>query len=81
VNRSLWSVVTIPDDRYPGRRPVRIFLSRPDCEKVIEALKEAKPVANEFSLEAFPVPPIIALRLIADADAFVIHGPNEVFDL
>ena len=80
VNRSLGSVVTIPDNRYPGRRPVRVFLSRSDCEKVIERLKEAKPLASEFSLEAFPVPLIIAVRLIADADAFVIHGPNEVFD-
>jgi hypothetical protein len=59
---------------------VRFFLSRSDCESVIGELKKFHPEGKDYSLEPFEVPLIIGLRLIADADAFVIHGPNEVFD-
>jgi hypothetical protein len=43
-------------------------------------LKASNSEARQQSLEAFPVPLVIALRLIAAADSFVIHGPNELFE-
>jgi len=40
--------LTIPDHRFPGRRPVRFFMSREDAERLLtEVLKTNPSLAGE----------------------------------
>lgn len=79
VYRSVPSIVTIPDPTYPGRKPVRFFMSKSDCERVIQELWQVHP-EDCGALAALKVPLILGMRLVADADSFVVHSPNEVFN-
>jgi hypothetical protein len=76
--------VVVPDDRYPGRRPIRFFMSEHDAKDFASELLKAN-----APLRACPIKPVKvglhrAIRGIAadqdpdNADAFVMHGPNEV---
>jgi hypothetical protein len=76
----------IPDDRFPGRRPIRFFMSAEDASRVIDAVLRAKPSLSGASLWPVKVRLHDSLRRVAadkrpdHADSFVMHSPNEVFE-
>ena len=77
--------LTIPDNRYPGRNPIRFFLSKLDAERILAEVLKVNPGFSAQRLEPLSVKLLQALRsLSADktpghADSFVIHSPNEVY--
>lgn len=76
----------VPDDRFPGRRPVRFFMSREDAERLLAKVLQAKPSLPRDQIAPVAVKLLAALRSIAadktpdHADSFVVHSPNEVFE-
>jgi hypothetical protein len=78
--------LVIPDPRYPGRQPVRFFMSKADADRVLLAVLAAKPELAGHHIAPVEVNLHRALRSLAadktpgNADAFVVHSPNEVFD-
>ena len=84
-----WSgkFLTLPDQRFPGRRPVRFFTSDYDAMRVRDAVVEAKPMMFKHRFEIVEVFLLEALRKVkADkippcADSFVVNTPDEVFPL
>jgi len=78
--------LVIPDDRFPGRKPIRFFMSEMDASRVMDAVLQARPALKKFGLWPVKVRLHDALRNIAadkqpdHADSFVVHSPNEVFD-
>ncbi len=76
----------IPDDRFPGRKPIRFFMSNADASRVIDAVLRTKPSLTGTGLWPVEVRLHNALRSIAadktpdHADSFVMHSPNEVFE-
>lgn len=78
--------LVIPDNRFPGRHPVRFFMSKADASRMLaEVLKANHSLAGQ-QITPVSVKLLQALRGIgADktpghADSFVIHSPNEVFE-
>lgn len=76
----------IPDKRFPGKHPVRFFLKKEDAQDVLlEVLAEAEHLKDK---DIFPVKVNLhrALRSIAsdktpgNANGFVVHSPNEVYE-
>ena len=84
-----WSgkFLSLPDQRFPGRRPVRFFSSEYDAMRVRDAVLEAKPMMFKMKFEIVEVPLLNALRKVkADktppiADSFVINYPDEVYPI
>jgi hypothetical protein len=82
-----WSgkFLVLPDQRFPGRRPVRFFTSEYDATRVRDAYLEAKPLMFKQRFEIVEVLLLDALRRVkADktppiADSFVINSPDEVY--
>ena len=76
----------IPDNRYPGRRPIRFFMSRLDAERVLAEILEVNPHLAAQDIQPINVALLAALRSIAadktpgHADSFVVHSPNEVYE-
>lgn len=76
----------VPDDRFPDRRPVRFFLSREDAERLLTEVLNVNPALAGERITPVSVKLLQALRSIAadktpgQADSFVIHSPNEVFE-
>ena len=84
-----WSgkFLTLPDQRFPGRRPVRFFTNEYDAMRVRDAFLEAKPMMFKQRFEIVEVPLLDALRKVkADktppiADSFVLNTPDEVYPI
>jgi len=84
-----WSgkYLSLPDQRFPGRRPVRFFTSEYDAMRVRDAVLEAKPMMFKMKFEIVEVPLLSALRKVkADktppiADSFVINTSDEVYPI
>jgi hypothetical protein len=78
--------VVIPDGRSPGRRPIRFFMKREDAEAVLQELVEQNVSLRDKEIYPVKVRLLRALRGIAtdttpgNADAFVLHAPNEVYE-
>ena len=78
--------LTIPDNRYPGRRPVRFFMSRLDADRMLAEVLKATPSLAAENIAPVSVKLLQALRSIAadatpgNADSFVVHSPNEVYE-
>lgn len=78
--------VIIPDDRFPGRKPVRFFRRREDAEALLMEILDVNLSLRDKEILAKEVLLIPALRGIAadtnpqNADAFVVHSPNEVYE-
>jgi hypothetical protein len=80
--------VTIPHPRYPGRIILHFFLSRDDAAKILEMILATGNTKVTSGL-IIPVQKNLheSLRAIAAtktpgfADGFVVHPPNEVFEL
>jgi hypothetical protein len=77
----------VPDNRFPGRRPVVFFKSRYDASRLLNAILKVRPVLEPQGLIEVEVRLLETLRGIAanrsraQADSFVILSPNEVSDL
>lgn len=75
--------LVVPDDRYPGRRPIRFFMSKKDADRLLAAVLEINPGMAADRIEPVEVNLHAAMRGIAaaktpgNADS---HSPNEVFD-
>ena len=84
-----WSgkFLAIPDQRFPGRRPVRFFTSDYDARRVRDAFLEAKPLMYKQKFEVVEVLLLDALRNVkADktppiADSFVLISSDEVYPI
>lgn len=78
--------LVIPDNRYPGRFPIRFFMSEADAKRVLDAVLDAKPELRKAKLIPIHLPLLDSLRRIArdknpnHADSFVVHSPNEVYE-
>jgi hypothetical protein len=78
--------LVIPDNRFPGRRPVRFFMSQADADRMLTEVLKANPSLAGERITPVSVRLLQALRGIAadktpgHADSFVIHSPNEVFE-
>jgi hypothetical protein len=74
--------LVIPDNRFPGRRPIRFFMSELDASRVVDAVLQAKPQLAGQNLVPVEVRLLEALRGVAadknpsHADSFVVHSPN-----
>jgi len=84
-----WSgkFLAIPDQRFPGRRPIRFFTSEYDATRVRDAVLEAKPMLFKHRFEVVEVGLLLALRKAkADkippiADSFVVNTSDEVYPI
>lgn len=78
--------LVIPDPRYPGRRPLRFFMSEEDADRVLAEVLKANPGLIAQQVTPRSVKLLAALRGIAadrtpgNADSFVVHSPNEVYE-
>ncbi len=78
--------LVIPDDRFPGRKPIRFFMSEVDASRIIDVVLKTKPSLASAGLWPVKVKLQEALRGIAadknpgHADSFVMHSPNEVYE-
>jgi hypothetical protein len=76
-----------PDQRFPGRRPVRFFASEYDATRVLDTVLEVKPALFKQRFEVVEVLLLEALRKVkADktppvADSFVLNSPDEVYPI
>jgi hypothetical protein len=79
--------LVVPDNRFPGRRPIVFFKSRYDASRLLNAIVKARPVLEPQRLIEVEVRLLDTLRAVAadrsraQADSFVILSPNEVSDL
>ncbi|MGH9588528.1 MAG: hypothetical protein ACRD3F_16405 [Acidobacteriaceae bacterium] len=78
--------LVIPDNRFPGRHPIRFFMSKEDAHRVLDAVLDVKPELGKAKLAPVHLPLLDSLRRIASdpdpdhADSFVVHSPNEVYE-
>jgi hypothetical protein len=78
--------VIVPDDRFPGRRPVRFFLRKQDAEALLVEIRRENRVLARRNIAAVKVKLLPSARVIAEdtnpshADSFVVHSPNEVLE-
>ena len=85
-SRRQGTYLIVPDNRFPGRRPVRFFMSREDADRMLAEVLKVNPALAGERITPVSVKLLQALRSIAadntpgHADSFVIHSPNEVFE-
>lgn len=78
--------LVIPDNRFPGRRPIRFFMSELDADRVLNAVLDANPSLKKQRLVSVQVQLLESLRGLARetdperADSFVVHSPIEVYE-
>lgn len=78
--------VVIPHNNFPGRNPIHFFLKRSDAEAVLMELVDENEKLKDKDIFPVKVKLLQALRGIAsdtnplNADAFVVHSPNEVYE-
>ncbi|MBI5462793.1 MAG: hypothetical protein HY941_11475 [Gammaproteobacteria bacterium] len=78
--------VTIPHPKYPGRSPIHFFMSKNDAESVLTEILDANFALGNREIFPVKVKLLQAIRGIAadktagNADGFVVHPPNEVFE-
>jgi hypothetical protein len=78
--------LVVPDQRFPGRHPIRFFMSEAGAERFLAIVLEDQPKFSPAQIRPVQVKLLTALRSIAadktsgHADSFVVHSPNEVFE-
>ena len=80
--------VTIPHPKYPGRNPIHFFLSKSDAQDLLLELMDVNEKLKDREIYPVQVKLIPAIQGIAtgaasnpyNADGFVVHSPNEVFE-
>jgi hypothetical protein len=79
--------LVVPDNRFPGRRPIVFFNSRYDASRLLKAIMEVRPALETQRLIEVKVRlletlrGIAADRSLAQADSFVVLSTDEVSDL
>ena len=85
-DRKTKKYVTIPHPKYPGRNPIHFFLSKEDAERVLAEILDVNWPLKNREIFAVSVKLLKAVRNISadktanNADGFVVHPPNEVFE-
>lgn len=79
--------VTIPHPKYPGRNPIHFFLSKSDAQEILVELVDVNARLKDREIYPVMVKLIPSIKGIAagsdnswNADGFVVHSPNEVFE-
>jgi hypothetical protein len=78
--------VSIPHSKYPGRNPIHFFLSKNDAESILTEILDVNWALRNRDIFPVNVNLLQAVRSIAadktlgNADGFVVHPPNEVFE-
>lgn len=78
--------LTIPHPRYPGRNPIHFFLRKEDAQDVLQEVLDVNPRLAGKDIFPEQVALLEACRGIAsdqtpsNADGFVVHPPNEVYE-
>ncbi len=78
--------VTIPHPKYPERNPIHFFLSKGDAESVLVEILDVNWALKNREIYPVKVKLLTAVRSIAsdktmgNADSFVVHPPNEVYE-
>jgi hypothetical protein len=78
--------ICIPHPQYPGRNPIHFFLSKADAERVLVEILDVSPRLRNRAIFPVSVKLLQAIRGISagsaagNADEFVVHPPNEVFE-
>ena len=78
--------VTIPHPKYPGRNPIHFFMRREDAEDVLKKILDVNWALRNRNISPTKVKLLRACRDIAadktkgNADGFVVHPPNEVYE-
>lgn len=78
--------IVAPDPRNPGRMPIRFFLQKQDAEDFLQEVLEVNENLRGKNILAVKVKLLPALKGIAidktigNADSFVVHSPNEVYN-
>lgn len=78
--------VILPDKRFPGRKPIRFFLKKEDAEAILKEIRRENVLLKNKKIIPIKVKLLRAARSIAtdtnpdNADAFVLHGPVEVYE-
>lgn len=71
---------------YRGRRPIHFFMKREDAEALLRELVDENVRLKDQDIIPVRVKLLHALRGIAadtdpdNADGFVVHSPNEVYE-
>jgi hypothetical protein len=85
-DRDSGQYVIVPDPRFPGRRPIRLFMKRGDAEAFLMELVDVNKKLAEAEIYPVSVNLKRAIQGIAsdtnpnNADAFVVHSPNEIYE-
>ncbi len=75
--------VVVPDDRYPGRRPIRFFMKSDDAATLLAEIVKVNDKLRDQDIHPIKVNLKRAMRGIAldrnpnNADSFVLRSPNE----
>jgi hypothetical protein len=79
--------VTVPHPKYPSRNPIHFYLSKSDAQDVLVELLDVNKNLKNKEIYPVMVKLIPAIKGIAagagnpwNADGFVVHSPNEVFE-
>lgn len=79
--------ITIPHPKYPGRNPIHFFLSESDAQDLLVEIIDVNPKLKEKEIYPVKVKLIQAIKGVAsganklgNADGFVVHSPNEVYE-
>jgi len=79
--------LVIPDNRFPGRKPVRFFKSQYDAHRMMDTILKVSPALELQRLAVVDVLLLAAIRKVAadktppHADSFVISSSDEVYEL
>ena len=78
--------VIIPDNRFPGKKPIRFFMKREDAKSMFKEIKDENSLLRDKNIVPVKVKLKPSLKSIAEdknpdnADSFVVHGPVEVYE-
>lgn len=78
--------VTIPHPAYPGKHPIHFFLKSGDAESILKELVKENENLRDREITPVKVKLLESLRKISEgatpgnADGFVVHSPNEVYE-
>jgi hypothetical protein len=78
--------IVLPDSRYPGRHPIRFFMTELDAKDLLDQILKVNEKLKGKNIVPVKVKLKTALRGIAAgdqrgmADSYVVHSPNEVYE-
>jgi hypothetical protein len=76
-----------PHPKYPGRNPIHFFISKDDAQSVLLEIIDVNEKLKNREIYPTKVKLIQAIKEVAagkdnpgNADGFVVHSPNEVYE-